>query len=198
MIMGNFLSSCDPKEKDCKNNKSIEIENNSEEIEKVEDGRIGKKLAPFNPSHKEVIDIALHFLEPSPGAIIYDLGCGDGRFLVEAARRFDIKGIGIEYDQKYFSRAVENVKGAHLDAKVQIIHGNILDQEFTHAKLIFLYLVPEGIRMIRDKLIWCLRKNPSCRIVTYVFSIPDLIPVKSDVYKSTSIRLYTKDSLNPS
>ncbi|CAM9229418.1 unnamed protein product, partial [Heterosigma akashiwo] len=157
-------------------------------------GKIGKSLAPFNPSNDFVIETALRFLEPGREDTIYDLGCGDGRFLIKAAECFGLRGVGIEHDIKYYERGLNAIKEKNLGSLISIFHGDILDFEFGQAKFIFLYLVPGGIRLIEDKLNTILRNGG--RIVTYVFSIPGLMPVKTEMFKHTPVRLYTEASFD--
>ena len=49
----------------------------------IDDGKVGQKLAPFNPSHDEVVEIALRLMALRDGDILYDLGCGDGRVMIK-------------------------------------------------------------------------------------------------------------------
>lgn len=71
---------------------------------------IGPKLAPYNPTNADAIDMALDLFNFNIGGastgLIYDLGCGDGRFLIQACRRFPhLNGIGIEYDSHLVCKA---------------------------------------------------------------------------------------------
>mmetsp|Transcript_20649 Transcript_20649/g.29878 ORF Transcript_20649/g.29878 Transcript_20649/m.29878 type:complete len:185 (-) Transcript_20649:255-809(-) len=158
-----------------------------------ESGIMGEKLAPFNPSNLEVVLTALNLLKLNSDDVLYDLGCGDGRLLIRAAQTWGIKGVGIEYDLKWVTAAQSKVEAAGLESLVSIMHANILDVSFDEATAIFLYLVPDGIRKIRDRLIQKLQSG--ARIVTYMFSIPDINPISEESYKSTIIRLYTSQSI---
>lgn len=156
------------------------------------ESKIGEKLAPFNPSSDTVIEIAMSFLELKPNDIIYDLGCGDARFLIKAAQSVPtLKAIGVEYDYDVYVRACELVANNLLQEKISILHDNVLNIDFSEATVIFVYLVPEGMKRLKDKLYNAIEKG--VRIVTYVFSIPGLDPVKVETYKSsTKIYLYKK------
>ena len=214
----------------------------------MEDGPIllGPKLAPFNPTSTDVIDVAFssNMLNLNSNDILYDLGCGDGRVMIKAVQSYDgIKCIGVEYDSKLVNTAKTKIKELKLnnssstssgsnfnvtsddDECVTIIHGNVLDIDFSNATKLFIYLVPTGIKALSEKLHHYLRNEPTAnmnisnnsnssnhtigwhdeihkeiyrhrRIVTYVFSIPTLTPQHVSLYKgATKIYLYTYDSL---
>lgn len=159
---------------------------------------IGLKLAPFNPINIPALTIAFEMLQIEKlgeGSILYDLGCGDGRVLVEACKMNDtLRVIGVEYDLSLVIRASENIRKNGLDSRAKIIHENVLNIHFEDASAIFIYLVPDGIKAISELLLEALRND--VLIVTYVFSIPNIKPVKTVVYKeSTKLYLYSKESL---
>jgi len=157
--------------------------------------KIGVKLAPYNPTNNDAVQIAIDMLAIKEKDVIFDLGCGDGRFLIAACERNQtttMQCIGIEYDRDLFTRACENVHAANLSDRISIFHSNVLDVNFVDsATVLFIYLVPEGILLLKEKLLASLEKG--ARIVTYVFSIPDVVPTKISVYKeSTKLYLYCK------
>ena len=159
---------------------------------------IGVKLAPFNPTSLDAVLIALEMLCINENDIVYDLGCGDGRFLLESLKKCNIqKGVGIEYDSVLVERAISLCKcreGEENQETLNIIHGNVLSVDFSEATALFIYLVPEGMRALRNQLREMLLKGT--RIVSYVFSIPDLSPIRIELFKgSTKLYLYTSESL---
>jgi len=157
--------------------------------------KIGVKLAPYNPTNIDAIQIAIDMLAIQEKDVVFDLGCGDGRFLIAACERYPktaMKCIGIEYDKDLYTRACENVYAANLSDQINILHGNVLDVNFVDsATVLFIYLVPEGILLLKEKLLLALERGT--RIVTYVFSIPGVVPTAMVVYKeSTKLYLYCK------
>eukprot|EP01041_Mallomonas_annulata_P004091 gene4091-8133_t len=139
---------------------------------------LGPKLAPYNPTNHDAVKIALGLLDLLPSDILYDLGCGDARLLIEGCKMFDSgpRCIGVEYDSALCERAIENIQANGLNERITIIHANVLDADFSDATAIFIYLVPEGIIAIKEKLLSLIGRGT--RVVTYVFSIPDLEPKK--------------------
>lgn len=162
------------------------------------DHYVGVKLAPFNPINVACAVIALEMLDIGSmiaGSKFYDLGCGDGRVLIEACKiNGGICAVGIDYDITLCARALRNIRDGGYGFQATVLHGNVMDVDLENASSLFIYLVPEGIRAIREKLLAALTQD--VKIVTYVFSIPDLQPTGIEVYKgSTKLYLYTKSSL---
>lgn len=169
---------------------------------------IGEKLAPYNPTNTEACDIALDMLDLKDDDILYDLGCGDARLLVQAWGRlkkqsesdeikssdgdFKFRTVGIEYDSLLHRRGQENLEANDLvPPQASVIHGNVLDADYSDATALFVYLVPAGMKALRDTLVALMTENKEVRVVTYVFSIPNLEPKQVSVYKqSTKLYLY--------
>ncbi|CBJ26045.1 conserved unknown protein [Ectocarpus siliculosus] len=156
-------------------------------------GCIGEKLAPFNPSSDAVIRMAIEMLQLVKESILYDLGCGDGRLLVEAIKASGARGVGVEYDKRFVDRALTRVADAQLEHKIKVVHGNVLDVDIVEATAVFIYLVPAGMAALKEALVSALRAG--ARVVTYVFSIPGLDPVRVETFKATKIYLYTAASV---
>jgi tRNA1(Val) A37 N6-methylase TrmN6 len=108
----------------------------------------GKKLAPFNPTPDEVIDTALALLRIKAGDVVYDLGCGDARFLIAAAKQSDVKGLGVEYDKQFVEKAQSRIEESGLEDRITVVHENVLNVDLSPATSIFIYLVPEGMKLI--------------------------------------------------
>jgi len=152
--------------------------------------KLGQNCAPFNPTNEACIAIALEMLQVKEGDVLFDLGCGDGRFLVQGCQQYaSVTGVGIEYDSALCDRARAKVASADLTGRVEIHHQNVLDCDLASATAIFVYLVPTGMSAIRDTLEQAIARG--ARIVTYVFSIPGLTPKRVEIYKqSTKLYLY--------
>lgn len=168
-------------------------------ISSSNDHYVGVKLAPFNPINVACAKIALDMLEVGSliaGSRFYDLGCGDGRVLIEACKINEaIFAVGIDYDISLCTRALENISNHGCALQATVIHDNVMNVNIGDASSLFIYLVPEGIRAIREILLAALARD--AKIVTYVFSIPDLRPTRIEVYKgSTKLYLYTKSSVS--
>jgi len=160
--------------------------------------RVGIKLAPYNPTNPDAVALALALLALGDNEVLYDLGCGDGRFMVEAVKaNATVRAVGVEYDVDLCERATANAQHS-LDpgqlGRCVVINDNVLNVDLHDATAVFAYLVPEGMKALREVFVALLERG--VRVVTYVFSVPGLTPQNVVVYKgSTKLYLYTKESL---
>ncbi|CAH0479701.1 unnamed protein product [Peronospora belbahrii] len=112
---------------------------------------LGPKLAPFTPSGDGVLVHALDLLALRDNDVLLDLGCGDARILVHAADQIGARCIGVEYNENLVQRALTRVEKYGVQELVDIRHGDALEVDLTTATAMFLYLVPEGIKMLLPK-----------------------------------------------
>lgn len=155
-----------------------------------------KKLAPYNPTPNEVVNVAIELLDICKDDVVCDVGCGKGAFLVEAARQVEVctRYVGIEYDENLARCCKENVEKFHLGDRVRVVKADATKYDFSDITAMFLYLVPDGLRAIYSKLEK--RLKAGCRIVSYTFSIPNLKPVKEISTKAgLKLRLYNRSCL---
>ena len=156
--------------------------------------KMKNNLAPYNPTPKEVVDIAIKMLNIQDDDVVYDVGCGKGAFLVEAAKQVKSceRFVGIEYDESLYESCKENVQKYHLEDRVHVVKADATKYDFSDATAMFLYLVPNGLRAIYSDLEK--RLKDGCRIVSYTFSIPNLKPVKeiSTTKAGLKLRLYDR------
>jgi len=134
------------------------------------------QLAPFNPTSDAGTAAAMDLLALGPGDTLLDVGCGDGRVLVEAARRCGCQCVGVETDAALVARAAARAEDAGVAAQVRVLHGDAttLDLAGLGATAVFLYLVPEGLAVVWPAVLALLRADGPCtRAVTYVFRAPD-------------------------
>lgn len=131
-----------------------------------------KKLWSTPP---EVIDSAIELLNPQPNEIVFDIGGGEGTFVIKCAEVTDSICIGIEIDEERaaFAQRLISEKGFK-EEKCKMICGNALEQDFSSGDCFFLYLVPRGLRIVLPILKAVGRK---IRVVTYMSPLPDETPV---------------------
>ena len=87
-----------------------------------------------------------------PGDVLYDLGCGDGRIVIAAAKRFGIRGVGIDIDSQRIAEAQENARKAGVADRCKFIQGDLFDADIKEATVVTLYLLPEVNLRLRPKL----------------------------------------------
>lgn len=133
---------------------------------------------PWVPSSMQVVYRMLDMAGVKPDDTVYDLGCGDGRVLVAAAKRYHARAVGIEIDPiRYFwCQILISVLG--LRKQVHIIFGNLFNTDLSEADVVVCYLMPDALSKLENKL----KKElePGKRIVSNKFSFPTLELVKKD------------------
>ena len=134
--------------------------------------------APWVPTSREVIYTMLTMSEVKPGEIVYDLGSGDGRVLIAAARRFDARAVGVEMDVFRYLWSLSAVALLGLRKRVRIIRGNLFEIDLSEADVVFSYLLQNTNDRLKDKL----RKelHPGTRIVSNTFTFSGLPLVRCD------------------
>jgi tRNA A58 N-methylase Trm61 len=122
----------------------------------------------FVPTPPEVVDAMLEVAEVKEGDVVYDLGCGDGRIVVAAAKRFKAKGVGIDIDPQRIKESRENVAKNGVEDLVTIKQADIFQEDLSKATVITMYLLPtlnEKLRPTLEKL------KPGTRIVSHSFDM---------------------------
>jgi SAM-dependent methyltransferase len=110
--------------------------------------------------------------------VVYDLGCGDGRIVVEAAKRYGARGVGIDIDIQRCKEARERAESAGVSRLVEIRHEDVLESDFSDATVVTLYLLPAANQRLRPKLE---ALKPGTRIVGHDFGIGDWKPLREEV-----------------
>ena len=142
------------------------------------------KIVPYVPTPQEVVDRMLELAEVKPGDVVYDLGSGDGRIVVTAAKKFGVKAVGFEIDPQRIKESHENIKKAGVGHLVEIRQQDIRTVDLSAASVLTMYLLPEVNLMIRPN-IWKMMK-PGSRIVSHDFDMGDWKPVKTENIKDGS------------
>jgi SAM-dependent methyltransferase len=125
-------------------------------------------------------DVAAHMLrlaEVKPSDVVYDLGSGDGRIVLIAARQFDARGVGIEIEPRLVAESRETAKTLKVEDRVQFIQKSFFDVDVSPATVVTLYLGRELNLRLRPKLQSELRKGS--RIVSHEFDMGDWAPDKT-------------------
>jgi len=134
-----------------------------------------KPDVPYVTTPDEVITAMLDLAEVGEKDTVYDLGSGDGRIVLAAARDRGARGVGIELDPELVDRSRESIQAAGLASKVQVIRGDIFKENLTPATVVMLYLQPNVNERLRPQLD---SLRPGTRIVSHMYSIKGAKPVK--------------------
>jgi predicted RNA methylase len=120
-----------------------------------------------------VVDRMLELAEIRPDDVVYDLGCGDGRIVIAAAKKYGVKAVGIEIDPKLVEQAKGNVKTKGVEHLVTIRQGDIFEEDFSHATVVTMYLLPDLNVKLMPKL---KQLQEGTRIVSHSFGMKGARP----------------------
>jgi SAM-dependent methyltransferase len=140
---------------------------------------------PFVPSPQVVVDEMLRLANVTKDDFVMDLGSGDGRILITAARKFGARGIGVDLDETLIAQSDENARVANVADRVQFLRQDLFKTDFSKASVITMYLLP-GVNMrLRPSL---LALKPGTRIVAHDFDLGDWKPdVKVTIRKNVML-----------
>jgi cyclopropane fatty-acyl-phospholipid synthase-like methyltransferase len=128
-----------------------------------------QKLAPFISTPEDVVERMLAFAGVTRNDVVYDLGCGDGRIPIAAARKYGARGVGLDIDPALVARARENAKAAAVDSLVNFRVEDVLTADVSEATVVTLYLLTSSNERLRPMLQRQLK--PGARIVSHAFSM---------------------------
>jgi precorrin-6B methylase 2 len=131
---------------------------------------------PYVPTPENVVEAMLKLGEVKKGDILYDLGSGDGRIVVTAAKQYGVKGTGIDINPERIQEANANAKQAGVTDKVRFLNQDLFEADIKDATVVTLYLLPAINLKLRPKL-WKDLK-PGTRIVSHSFDMGDWSPEK--------------------
>ncbi len=142
----------------------------------VKNAETAPNLGPFVPTPMPIVNLMLEMAHVGPKDIVYDLGCGDGRIVIEAAKRFGARGVGIEYDGRLCEEARQWAEREGVADLVEIRHEDVTKSDFSDATVVTLYLLPISNELLRPKL-QALR--PGTRIVAHDFKVGEWKPIET-------------------
>ena len=128
----------------------------------------------FVPTPQEVVEDMLRLADVKKGDVLYDLGSGDGRIAVTAAKKYGIRATGIDIDPERIKEANENAKKAGVTKLVEFRQEDLFKARFKDATVVTLYLLPDLNVKLRPRLLAELK--PGTRIVSHDFLIGDWKP----------------------
>ena len=136
---------------------------------------------PFVPTPHDVVEKMLELASVTKKDLVYDLGCGDGRIVVAAAKKYGCRAVGFDIDPERIKESLENVAKNKVGHLVKIEKRNIFDVDLSQANVVTMYLLPS----VNKKLIPQLRKlKPGSRVVSHAFSLEGIVPDKVVKIKS--------------
>jgi SAM-dependent methyltransferase len=139
---------------------------------------------PYFPSTDEAVLGLLRLAGTGPNDVVYDLGCGDGRIVIAAAKDFGARGVGIEIDPNPLRMAVYNAKRAGVEDRVRFVRGDLFEADIGDATVVTLFLFESLNRQLLPKLLKELK--PGTRIVAHRYGFGDAWPPEKTVQAGAS------------
>ncbi len=138
--------------------------------------------APFVPTPLPVVERMLEMAELCASDVVFDLGCGDGRIVIEAAVRYGVRAVGVDLDPSLVERARANARAADMDHLVSFVRGDAMDVDISDATVVTLWTVPDLNLQLRPRLARDLR--PGARVISHGFDMGDWAPDRAELVQN--------------
>src|SRR4026208_937565 len=136
-----------------------------------------KKIVPFVPSPQEVVDKMVELASVKKGDVVYDMGSGDGRIVIAAAKK-GARAVGFEIDGDLVKQSRDNIRKAGVQELAEIRQQDILTVDLSAASVVTMYLLPDVNLKLKPNLLSQLK--PGSRVVSHSFDMGDWKPDKSE------------------
>jgi SAM-dependent methyltransferase len=143
-----------------------------------------QSLAPYVPTPHDVVERMLDLAGVAREDVVYDLGCGDGRLVITAAKKYGARGVGVDIDPERIAESRANAKAEGVDDLVTFKLQDALETDVSEATVVTLYLLSSSNMKLRPILTRQLR--PGARIVSHAFGMGDWEPEKVVDYKDSN------------
>ena len=124
---------------------------------------------PYVPTNDAVVPAILRLARVTADDVVYDLGCGDGRIVIAAAKKLGARGLGVDIDAARIIECRENARRAGVEDRVQFVHGSLFDIDLRPASVVALYLLPSLNIRLRARLLSELRVGS--RVISHHFDM---------------------------
>jgi SAM-dependent methyltransferase len=154
-------------------------------------GQAPPNLAPYTPTPQEVVDRMLQMAGVTKADVVYDLGSGDGRLVITAAKQYGARGVGIDIDPALITQSRANARKEGVESLVEFRQQDALTVDVSPASVVTLYLLSGANLKLRPTLQKQLK--PGSRIVSHQFGMGDWVPTRTETItdqRGTSRLLY--------
>lgn len=142
----------------------------------------------YVPTSDTVVNAMLKLANVTEDDVVYDLGSGDGRIVIAAARNHGARGVGIDIDPERIEESNENARKAGVTDKVEFIEADLFESDFSEASVVTLYLLSSLNEKLRPILMQQL--EPGTRVVSHAFGMGDWEPEETQMVDGTTIYLW--------
>jgi precorrin-6B methylase 2 len=147
-----------------------------------------KKIVPFVPTPQEVVDKMVELAGVKKGDVVYDLGSGDGRIVITAAKK-GAKAVGFEIDGDLVKQSRDNIRKAGVQDQAEIRQQDILAVDLSAASVLTMYLLPDVNLKLRPNILSQLK--PGSRVVSHAFDMGDWKPDRIERVEGRTLYLWT-------
>lgn len=147
-----------------------------------------KKIVPFVPTPQEVVDKMIELAGVKKGDVVYDLGSGDGRIVISAAKK-GAKAVGFEIDGDLVKQSRDNIRKAGVQEQAEIRQQDILTVDLSPASVVTMYLLPDVNMKLRPNVLNQLK--PGSRVVSHAFDMGDWQPDRTERVEGRTLYLWT-------
>jgi cyclopropane fatty-acyl-phospholipid synthase-like methyltransferase len=144
--------------------------------------------APYLGTPAPIVDAMLDLAKVKSNDVVYDLGCGDGRIVISAAKKYGARGVGIDINPVRIEEARVNARAAGVEGRIVFEAKDLFDSDFHDATVVALYLLPEINMRLRPRLLSELK--PGARVVSHSFTMGDWKPDKEIVVDGEHLYLW--------
>lgn len=148
---------------------------------------------PYVPTTEAAVEAMLKLADVKKTDVVYDLGCGDGRIVITAAKNLGARGVGIDINPVRIGEAKENAKKAGVEKLVRFEENDLFEADIKEATVVTLFLLPHINLKLRPKLLQDLK--PGTRVVSNTFDMGDWKPEKEAVVPDTDDSSYLSHKL---
>jgi protein-L-isoaspartate O-methyltransferase len=141
------------------------------------------QVAPFDPAPQEIVERMLSLAGVKKDDVVYDLGSGDGRIVIAAAKKYGVRAVGFEIDPGLVKLARENARRAGVNKLVEIRQQDFLTADLSPASVVTLYLSYDGNLAVRPQLMRQLK--PDTRVVSYTFDMGEWQPKVAETFRDS-------------
>jgi SAM-dependent methyltransferase len=145
--------------------------------------------APYVTTPTRVVNALLQLAGVKSSDTVYDLGCGDGRIVIAAAKQYGAHGVGIDINPERIRQARANARKTGVEGLVKFEVKDVFEADIGDATVVALYLLPDLNLRLRPKLLKDLK--PGTRVISHAFDMGDWTPWKKQVVDGSPIYLWT-------
>ena len=147
-----------------------------------------KKIVPFVPTPQEVVDKMIELAGVKAGDVVYDLGSGDGRIVITAAKK-GARAVGFDVDGSLVKESRENIRKAGVEERAEIRQQDILTVDLSGASVVTMYLLPDVNLKLKPHILS--QMKPGSRVVSHAFDMGDWKPDKTERVDGRTVYFWT-------